>query len=61
MGIGVQSEACREVAQHAGHRLDVHAILQSDGSEGVAKVMESDLLDASPFENALQETAENSV
>ena len=29
MGIGVQSEACGEVAQHAADRLDVHTILQS--------------------------------
>ena len=35
MGIGVQSEACREVAQHAGYRLDIHAVLECDGCEGV--------------------------
>ena len=54
MGIGVQSEACGEVAQHAGHCLDVHSVLEGNGSEGVAKVMESDLGDASSFEDALQ-------
>ena len=42
MGIGVQGEACGEVTQHAGHRLDVHTILQGDGSEGVAEVMKSE-------------------
>ena len=36
MGIGVQSEACREVAQHARHRLDVHAVLEGEGGEGVS-------------------------
>ena len=54
MGIGVQSEPGREVAQHAADRLDIHTILQCQGCEGVAEVVESDLRDASPFENALQ-------
>ena len=43
MGIGVQGEACGEVTQHAADGLDVHAILECDGSEGVAEVVESDL------------------
>ena len=43
MGVGVQGKAGGEVAEHTGHRLDVHAILQSDGRKGVTKVVESDL------------------
>ena len=35
MGVCIQGEACGEVAQHAGHRFDVHAVLECDGSEGV--------------------------
>jgi len=35
MGIGVQGEASGEVTQHAGHRLDVHTVLQGNGGEGV--------------------------
>ena len=31
MCIGVKSEACGEVTQHTGHRLDVHTILEGDG------------------------------
>ena len=54
MGIGVQGEAGGEVTQHAGHRLNVHAVLERDGGEGVAEVVESDLRDASPFEDALE-------
>ena len=54
MSIGVQSEACREVTQHTGHGLDIHTVLEGDSGEGVAEVMESDLRDASPFEDALQ-------
>ena len=54
MGIGVQSEPGREVAQHAADRLDIHAVLEGEGCEGVAEVMESDLRDACPFEDTLQ-------
>ena len=54
MGIGVQGEACGEVPQHTGQGLDIHTILKRDSCEGVAKVMESDLGDASSFEDALQ-------
>ena len=43
IGVGVQGEAGGEVTEHTGHRLDVHAILQSDGRKGVTKVVESDL------------------
>ena len=54
MGIGVQGEAGREVTQHAGHRLDVYAVLQGDGCEGVAEVMEPNLRDTRPFKNSLE-------
>ena len=33
MGIGVQREARREVAQHPGDCLDVHTVLQGQGRE----------------------------
>ena len=54
MGVGIQGEACGEVAQHSGHRLDIHAVLEGDGSKGVAEVVESDLRNASPFQHSLQ-------
>ena len=54
MGICVQGEASGEVNQHAGHCLDVHSVLEGNGSEGVAEVMESDLWDASPFKDSLE-------
>ena len=54
MGVGVQGETCGEVAQHAGHRLDIHAVLECDSCEGVAKIMESDLVDTCPFKYPLQ-------
>ena len=54
MGIGVQGEACGEVAQHAGHRLDVHSVLQRNGCEGVAEVVESDLGNACSLQYTLE-------
>ena len=54
MGIGVQGEASGEVTQHAGYRLDIHAVLQRDGCEGVAEIVESDLRDAGPFQHSLE-------
>lgn len=35
MGVGVKGEPCGEVAKDAGRGLDVHAVLQGDGCEGV--------------------------
>ena len=54
MGIGVQSEAGGEVTQHSGHGLDVHAVLQCDGCEGVSEVVESDLGDACSCQYSLE-------
>lgn len=54
MGISVQGESGGEVAEHTGHGLDIHAVLQGDGCEGVAEVVESDLWDACPFKDTLQ-------
>ena len=54
MGIGVQGEACGEVSQHAGYRLNVHTILKRDSCEGVAEVVESDLRDASSLQYSFE-------
>ena len=35
VGVGVQGEACREVAQHPGHGLHIYPVLQGQGGEGV--------------------------
>ena len=40
MGIGVQGEACGEVAQHAGHRFDINTVLEGDGCEGETEIVE---------------------
>ena len=54
MGIGIQGEACGEVAQHAADRFDVHTVLQRNGCEGVAEIVEPDLRDASPLQHPLE-------
>ena len=53
MGVGVQGEACREVSQHPGHRLDVHTVLEGQGGEGVPEIVEPEVLQAMEHE-ALQ-------
>ena len=35
VGVGIQGETCREVPQHPGHRLDVHAVLKCQRGERV--------------------------
>lgn len=35
MGVGVQREACRVVAQHTADGFDIHTVLQGHGREGV--------------------------
>ena len=52
MGVGVQGEACGEVAEYTADRLDVHAILQSYGRKGMAEVVESDFRNACSGEDS---------
>ena len=54
MGVCIEGEPGREVAKHAADRLDVHTVLEGDGCEGVAEVVEPDLRDAGPFQHTLQ-------
>ena len=54
VSVGIQSEPGGEVAEHTGDSLDVHAVLEGDGCEGVAEVMESYLRDACPLQYPLQ-------
>ena len=54
MGVGVQREARRVVTQHTADGLDVHAVLQGHGCEGVAEVMKADAGQPRPFQHPLQ-------
>ena len=40
-GVGVQREARRVVTQHTADGLDVHAVLERHGREGVTEIVES--------------------
>ena len=54
VGVGVQREARRVVAQHRGHRFHVHAVLQGHGREGVAEIVKADAGQPSPFQHPLE-------
>ena len=54
VGVGVQREARRVVTQHTADGLDVHAVLQGHGREGVTQVMEAYPWQSRPFQHSLQ-------
>ena len=41
VGVGVQGESSRVVAQHPRDSIDVHAVLERQGGEGVPEVVKS--------------------
>ena len=43
VGVGAKGEPCVVVAQHTGDGLDVHAVLQGQGREGVSRIVETHL------------------
>ena len=51
MGVGVQGEPSRVVAQRAGQRFHIHPAFQRQRGEGVAQVMEPDVLRADGLQN----------
>ena len=54
MGIGVQCEPGGEMTEHTTHRLDIHTVLQGNGGEGMAEVVESDLRDSGSCQHSFQ-------
>ena len=48
VGVGVQCETCRVVAQRAGQRFHIHAAFQRQRGEGVAQVLSLPLLKELP-------------
>ena len=54
MGVGVQGEPCREVAQHPGHRLDVHPVLKGQGCERVPEIVEPDPRQSRPLQHPVE-------
>ena len=51
VGIGVQREPCRVVAQRAGQRLYVYPAFQRQRGEGVAKIVKPDMFRADGLQN----------
>ena len=51
MGVGVQGETSRIVAQRAGQRFHIHAAFQRQRGEGVAQVMEPNVFRADGLQN----------
>ena len=54
VGVGVQREARGVVPEHTADGLDVHAVLERHGCEGVAQVMKADAGQPRPFQHSLQ-------
>ena len=59
VGVGVQGEASRVVAQRAGQRFHVHPAFQLQRGEGVAQVMEPDVFRADSFQNFIMGSTES--
>lgn len=53
VGVGPQGKACVVVAQHGGDGFDVHAVLESQGGEGVAEIVEPEMLQTGVFQDPL--------
>ena len=54
VGIGVQCEARGVMTEHTADGLDVHAVLQRHGGEGVTQVMEAYPWQSRPLQHSLQ-------
>ena len=55
VGVGAEGEARVIGAQHTGNRLDVHPVLQGQRGEGVAKIVEADVLQSGVPEDLFME------
>lgn len=54
VSVGVQGKPCGEVPQHPGHDFHIHLVLQGQGGEGVAQVVESYLGQPCPFQHSME-------
>lgn len=53
VGVGAEGEPGVVVPQHGRDRLDVHAVLEGQGGEGVPEIVEPEMLQAGILEDAL--------
>ena len=58
MGVGVQREPSRIVAQRAGQRFHVHAAFQGQRGEGVPEIMKPNVFRADSFQNFIMGSTE---
>ena len=54
MGVGVQGEPCRIVAQHGGEGFDVYAVLEGQDGERMSECVEGDFLQSSSLQHPLE-------
>ena len=54
MGVCIEGEACGEVTQHPGYRLNIHTVLEGTGCEGVAEVVESYFRNTRSLQHSLE-------
>ena len=54
VGVGIQGEARAVMAQHSGDRLDVYAVLESQGRHCMSAVMETHLRQPRPLQDAVE-------
>jgi len=55
MGVGGEGESGAAVPKYAGYGLDIDAILQGKGCEGMPQIMEADVLQSGILEDLLME------
>ena len=55
VGVGPQGEPGVEVAQHRGHGLHVHSVLQGGGGESVTEIVESKVFQSGVLQDLLVE------
>ena len=59
MGVGVQREPSRVVAQGTGQRFHIHAAFQRQRGEGMSEVVEPDMLRADDLQNFIMGSTES--
>ena len=59
MGVSVQGETGRKVAQHAGQGLDIHTAFDTSRGVGVTQIMKPGILAAHPFNDAFVTVMKN--
>ena len=55
VGVGAESESCIVVPQHGGDGLDIDTVLEGQGGEGVAEIVEPEVFQAGILQDALVE------